>query len=127
MTLPDHCPLHWTAGHSFVVDTSFVNLGSCRRCGMIKTHAGEWGCEDGIFKCANCCNMSGNKYYDPLGDNRLTLDYIYKNASDEELEAIVHSITNRLFADSKHYYMIDRDRLTDKYIAEFVKGLRKPQ
>jgi len=29
-------------GHSLVVDTSFVNLGSCRRCGMIKTHAGEW-------------------------------------------------------------------------------------
>jgi len=29
-------------GHSFVVDTSFVNLGSCRRCGMIKTRSGDW-------------------------------------------------------------------------------------
>ena len=66
-------------------------------------------------------------FYDPLDNNELTLDYIFKNASDEELEALVHSITNRLFADSSHYYMIDRDRLTDKYIAEFVKGLRKPQ
>jgi len=29
-------------GHSLVVDTSFVNLGSCRRCKKIKKHDGEW-------------------------------------------------------------------------------------
>ena len=29
-------------GHSFVIDTSFVNSGSCRRCKKIKKHDGEW-------------------------------------------------------------------------------------
>ena len=29
-------------GHSFVIDTSFVNAGSCRRCSKIKTHSGDW-------------------------------------------------------------------------------------
>ena len=28
--------------HSFVIDMNFINGGSCRRCGKIKTHAGEW-------------------------------------------------------------------------------------
>lgn len=29
-------------GHSLVIDMNFVNAGSCRRCGKVKTHAGEW-------------------------------------------------------------------------------------
>ena len=29
-------------GHSFVIDMNFINSGSCRRCGKIKTYAGEW-------------------------------------------------------------------------------------
>ena len=29
-------------GHSFVTDTSFVTLGSCRRCKKIKKYNGEW-------------------------------------------------------------------------------------
>lgn len=29
-------------GHSLVIDMNFVNAGSCRRCGKVKTYAGEW-------------------------------------------------------------------------------------
>jgi hypothetical protein len=88
-------------GHSLVVDTSFVNLGSCRRCGMIKTHAGEW----------------------KLKFEALTLDNIYKYASDEELEAIVFSIVGRLWGQCYPH-----DKMpTDKELHEVAKGLRKPQ
>jgi len=66
--------------------------------------------------------LSGNKYYDPLDDNRLTLDYIFKNASDEELEAIVHSIYGRI-CDVNEY----ANGLTDKELHKLAKELRKPQ
>ena len=84
--------------------------------------------------------LSGNKYYDPLDDNRLTLDYIFKNASDEELEAIVHSIVGRLWEQQmkntnfitrkkRYHNRIDIGVLkpTDKELHEVTKGLRKPQ
>jgi len=75
--------------------------------------------------------LSGNDYYDPLADNRLTLDYIFKNASDEELEAIVHSIVGRLW-EQKHYSEWGKDTCcrnipTDKELHKLAKGLRKPQ
>ena len=66
--------------------------------------------------------MSGNKYYDPLDNNELTLDYIFKNASDEELEAIVHSIYGRI-CDVNEY----ADGLTDKELHKLAKGLRNPK
>ena len=72
--------------------------------------------------------LSGNKYYDPLDDNRLTLDYIFKNASDEELEAIVHSIVGRVWEQWKKSG-INPNLLkpTDQELHEVAKGLRKPQ
>ena len=93
-------------GHSLVVDTSFVNLGSCRRCGMIKTHAGEW----------------------TLKFEALTLDSIYKYASDEELEAIVHSIVGRVWEQwKKSGTNPNLLKPTDKELHKVAKGLRKPQ
>ena len=72
--------------------------------------------------------LSGNKYYDPLDDNRLTLDYIFKNASDEELEAIVHSIVGRLWEQwKKSGTNPNLLKPTDKELHEVTKGLRKPQ
>ena len=65
--------------------------------------------------------LSGNKYYDSLDNNKLTLDYIFKNASNEELEAIVHSIYNRIRNYEEDY------KLSDKILNEIAKGLRKPQ
>ena len=72
--------------------------------------------------------LSGNKYYDPLDDNRRTLDYIFKNASDEELEAIVHSIVGRVWEQWKKSG-INPNLLkpTDQELHEVAKGLRKPQ
>ena len=65
-------------------------------------------------------------FYDPLDNNELTLDYIFKNASDEELEAIVHSIAGRLW---KQILLnpTEIDMPTDKELHILAKGLRKPQ
>ena len=67
-------------------------------------------------------------YYNPLDNNELTLDYIFKNASDEELEAIVHSIVGRLW---EHWHISSCNpnllKPTDKDLHEVAKGLRKPQ
>tara|TARA_R110002020_G_scaffold64430_4_gene170956 strand:+ start:1615 stop:1833 length:219 start_codon:yes stop_codon:yes gene_type:complete len=66
-------------------------------------------------------------------DDILTLDNIYKYASDEELSAIVHSILNRFFdLSTKGLSQIQIDYLTkfyatDKEIAEIVRRLRTPQ
>ena len=58
----------------------------------------------------------------------MTLDNIYKYASDEELEAIVHSIVGRLWAHWKESG-INPNLLkpTDKDLHEVANGLRKPQ
>ena len=58
----------------------------------------------------------------------LTLDNIYKYASDEELEAIVHSIIGRTWEQWKKSG-INPNLLkpTDKELHEVAKGLRKPQ
>lgn len=66
------------------------------------------------------------KYYDPLGNNELTLDYIYKNTNDDELRAIVHSIVGRLW---KQILLnpTEIDMPTDKELNKLAKGLRKPQ
>ena len=53
----------------------------------------------------------------------LTLDNIYKYASIEELEAIVHSIYNRIVEELE----IPDYVLTDKQLHKLAKGLRKPQ
>ena len=72
--------------------------------------------------------LCGNKYYDPLDDNRLTLDYIFRNASDEELEAIVHSIVGRVWEQwKKSGVNPNLLKPTDKELHEVAKGLRKPQ
>ena len=57
----------------------------------------------------------------------LTLDNIYKYASDEELEAIVHSIIGRTWEQWKKSG-INPNLLkpTDKELHEVAKGLRKP-
>ena len=64
-------------------------------------------------------------FYDPLDNNELTLDYIFKNASDEELEAIVHSIIGRLW--EQCFYNSYDIKPTDKQLHILAKGLRKPQ
>ena len=57
-----------------------------------------------------------------------TLDNIYKYSSDEELSAIVHSILNRTEQEMEESrWSSTRIDLTDKDIAEVVKGLRTPQ
>ena len=58
----------------------------------------------------------------------LTLDNIYKYASDEELEAIVHSIIGRTWEQWKKSG-INPNLLkpTDQELHEVAKGLRKPQ
>ena len=58
----------------------------------------------------------------------LTLDNIYKYASDEELEAIVHSIIGRTWEQWKKSG-INPNLLkpTDKELHEVAKGLRTPQ
>ena len=58
----------------------------------------------------------------------LTLDNIYKYASDEELEAIVYSIIGRTWEQWKKSG-INPNLLkpTDKELHEVAKGLRKPQ
>jgi len=58
----------------------------------------------------------------------LTLDNIYKYASEEELSAIVHSIFGRLCNYEKETTgKISSNGFTDKEFDEVVKGLRKPQ
>ena len=62
----------------------------------------------------------------------LTLDNIYKYASDEELEAIVHSIVGRVWeqwkkSETKRKYDVNLLKPTDKDLHEVAKGLRKPQ
>jgi len=65
-----------------------------------------------------------------------TLDNIFQYASDEELEAIVHSIHNRILGE---LIVLGRIKIynnqipqipllmTDKELHEVAKGLRKPQ
>ena len=66
----------------------------------------------------------------------LTLDNIYKYASDEELEAIVHSIIGRLWEqkegvfnrfNNKELKFAEISKPTDKELHKLAKGLRKPQ
>ena len=60
----------------------------------------------------------------------LTLDNIYKYASDDELRAIVSSIHLRLgfyYKQIMDKYSIEGYELTDKEINKVAKGLRKPQ
>jgi environmental stress-induced protein Ves len=70
----------------------------------------------------------------------MTLDKIYKYASDEELETIVHSIVGRLWEQQmkdinfitrkkRYHNWIDIGVLkpTDKELHKLAKGLRKPQ
>jgi len=56
----------------------------------------------------------------------MTLDHIYKYASDDELRAIVHSIVGRLW---KQILLnpTEIDMPTDKELNKLAKGLRKPQ
>ena len=72
--------------------------------------------------------LSGNKDYITLTADVMTLDNIFKNASDEELEAIVHSIIGRTWEQWKKSG-INPNLLkpTDKELHEVAKGLRKPQ
>ena len=58
----------------------------------------------------------------------LTLDYIFKNTSDDELEAIVHSIIGRVWEQwKKSGTNPNLLKPTDKELHEVTKGLRKPQ
>lgn len=58
----------------------------------------------------------------------LTLDNIFQYANDEELEAIVHSIHNRILGELIVLGRIpDNIRMTDKELHKIAKGLRKPQ
>ena len=71
----------------------------------------------------------------------MTLDKIYKYASDEELEAIVHSIIDRLWDQQNGTFeimelyeknihaeqMAHMYKPTDKELHKLAKGLRKPQ
>jgi len=58
----------------------------------------------------------------------LTLDNIYKYASDEELEAIVHSIIGRTWEQwKKSGTNPNLLKPTDKELHKVAKGLRKPQ
>ena len=72
------------------------------------------------------------KYKDMLKFEKLryplTLDNIYKYASVEELEAIVHSIVGRVWEQWKKSG-INPNLLkpTDQELHEVAKGLRKPQ
>ena len=65
--------------------------------------------------------MSSKDDYIALTADVMTLDNIFKNASDEELEAIVHSIYNRIRNYEEDY------KLSDKILNEIAKELRKPQ
>ena len=59
-----------------------------------------------------------------------TLDNIFQYANDEELEAIVHSIWNRIKYDNDTGgYISHREAqyVTDKVLHKIAKGLRKPQ
>ena len=60
--------------------------------------------------------------YDYQIKDLYTLDNIFRYASDEELEAIVHSIYGRI-CDVNEY----ANGLTDKELHKLAKGLRKPQ
>jgi len=78
--------------------------------------------------------LSGNNTYDPLDNNELTLDYIFKNASDEELEAIVHSIIGRFWEQQINdtNFILSKDDVgvlkpTDKELHKLAKGLRNPK
>ena len=84
--------------------------------------------------------MSSKDDYIALTADVMTLDNIFKNASDEELEAIVHSIVGRLWEQQmkntnfitrkkRYHNRIDIGVLkpTDKELHEVTKGLRKPQ
>ena len=64
----------------------------------------------------------------------LTLDNIYKYASDEELEAIVHSIIGRFWEQQikDNNFIISKDDVGvlkpyDKELHKLAKELRKPQ
>ena len=60
--------------------------------------------------------------------NCFTLYNIFKYAKDEELEAIVHSIHNRILGELIVLGRIpDNILMTDKELHEVAKGLRKPQ
>ena len=78
------------------------------------------------------CIKEMMEFYDPLDDNRLTLDYIFKYANDGELSAIIHSIIDRINDRLKESYYeggsdVKRIPISDKEIHEIVMGLRKPQ
>ena len=55
----------------------------------------------------------------------MTLENIYKYASDEDLESIVHSIIGRLW--EQCFYNSYDIKPTDKMLHILAKGLRKPQ
>jgi hypothetical protein len=57
----------------------------------------------------------------------MTLENIYKYASDEELRAIVSSICLRIRDCNLTLDRVEGYELTDKEINEVAKGLRKPQ
>jgi len=61
--------------------------------------------------------------------NRLTLDYFFTYASDEEVRAVASMIIYRFEDKFKNLFKISEfgHSLTDKELDEFAKELRKPQ
>jgi len=78
------------------------------------------------------------EHWNETGDtpeNLFTLENIYKYASDDELETIVHSIIGRTWALKKrifdikglHDHVAEICKPTDQELHVITKGLRKPQ